>query len=115
MIPRNQESASGLAPQVVHVEVHLRQLLAAAGKEATVRCPTRTVTDRAEPKCRPCLLVVLDAFADFIAEDVCLGGLNSSPSGSYRRSSSIARSSCDNGMYRVRRPFVVRFDRCSSL
>ena len=65
-----QQTASGLAPQVVHVEVHLRKLLAAAGKESTVRSPMWTVTDRARPKRRPRLLVVLQAFADFVAEDV---------------------------------------------
>jgi hypothetical protein len=109
-----QQTASGLAPQVVRVEVHLRQLLAAAGQEPTVRGPMRAVTDRAEPKRRACLLLILEALADFVAEHVRIRS-NSLPSGSYHRSSSIARSSCDNGMYRVRRPFVVRFDKCSSL
>jgi hypothetical protein len=57
------------AASLVHVETHLCQLLAAAGKEATVRCPMGGVTDRAEPKCRPCLLVVPEALADLDAEN----------------------------------------------
>jgi len=65
-----QQTASGLAPPVVQVEIHLRELLAAAGKESAGRSPVRTVTECAKPKRRPGLLVVLEAFADFVAEHV---------------------------------------------
>jgi hypothetical protein len=65
-----EQPAASLAPQIVHVEVHLRDLLAAAGQEPAVRSLVWPVAERASPKRRPRLLIVLQAFADFVAEHV---------------------------------------------
>jgi hypothetical protein len=71
--PTLQQPAAGLAPQVVHVEVHLRELLAAAQHEPAIRPPVRPVADGAEPECRPRLLIILQALAEFVAEHVRVG------------------------------------------
>ena len=52
-----QKPTAGFAPQVVQVEIHLRQLLAAAGKEPAVRSAVRSVADRTKSKRRPRLLI----------------------------------------------------------
>src|SRR5439155_4936343 len=65
-----QQTAPGFTPQVVPVEIHLRQLLAAAGEKPAVRSPMRPVADRAKPKRRAHLLIVLQALADLVAEYV---------------------------------------------
>jgi len=68
--PALQQPAAGLAPQVVHVEIHLPELLATAGEEPPVRAQVRPMGDRAESKRRPGLLIVLEALADFVPEHV---------------------------------------------
>ena len=65
-----QQTTPGFTPQVVHVEIHLRQVLAAAGEKPAVRSPMRPVADRGKPKRRAHLLIVLQALADLVAEHV---------------------------------------------
>jgi hypothetical protein len=68
-----QQSTAGFAPQIVHIQIQFRKLLAAARKESAVVSPVRSVADHAESKRRLCLLVVLQAFAEFVAEHIRIG------------------------------------------
>ena len=71
--PTLQQPATGFAPQIVHVQVHLGELLAAARSEPAVRSPVWSMGDRAKAERRPGLLIVLQALADFVAEHVRIG------------------------------------------
>ena len=66
-----QQSTAGFAPQIVHVQVQFRELLAAAGKEPAVRSPVRSVANGVEPQGRPGLLIISDA--NLVAEHLRIG------------------------------------------
>lgn len=63
-----QESAASFAPEIVHVQIQFRELLAAAGKESAGRSPVRAVPNCAQSQRGPRLLVVLQTLPDLVAE-----------------------------------------------